>query len=74
MDTIPLSSVESAVDLTTIGIVFLALYYVVRQRLNRMLGAKILLVIVYLAFASGMLLEFLGDVTSTHAAGIDLPG
>jgi len=32
-----------------------------------MFGAKILLVIVYLAFASGMLLEFLGDVTSDQA-------
>lgn len=67
MDIIPLSSVESAIDLTTIGIVFLALYYVVRQRLNRMFGAKILLVVVYLAFASGLLLEFFGDVTSNQA-------
>jgi len=67
LDLVSPTSVEAAVDLTTIGIVFLALYYVVRQRLDRMFGARTLLVTVYMAFAAGMTLEFLTDLTSDHA-------
>lgn len=63
MALLSLSVVDPAVDALTIGMVLLALYYVVRQRLNRVYDAKVQLVIVYLCFLAGMALETMRDFT-----------
>ncbi len=55
---------DTAVDLATISIVLVALSFIVRQKLNKIFDAKVVLVIVYVAFLGGMLLELLRDFTT----------
>jgi len=64
------SIVETFVDAVTLAAVAVAVYYIIRQKLNRIFDAKVELVMVYVAFLGGMLLELLRDFTTDPASSL----